>query len=400
MSDSNIEIEKTSYIEWDNNKINGKQKSSSLQSRYFSLKSSIENSKDKFVESDEFKKRKENLLKRIFSTRGTSENAVATSEETISLKKTIETRKSGSVADFIPIESSSSSSSDDDDYPKNNASNGYNPSEKCHDSYNGSYNKASIERVRRVLIEELSNKINTNRKYEILKIKLKIPSKFDGDERLLKKLKRINSQKIDYLNDRQRHAKRTSQNGIHPENVSQKTHKHFEDEDDDIIELVNGVEVTSQDTLPKYISDYDDDSSVNDNKEITTDFIFNDEDSKCKQLSKYSKNYHSDENNIYIQEDKLKETKKNKNKKPTMKSLRLQIENLEAEYRLVRDEKNRQKKLERKTKKRTQEEIELSKEETKKLINKLKEMRKKLKKLKIERKSFSKKNKKQNNSIK
>lgn len=308
----------------------------------------------------------------------------------------------------------------------------YNPTSEIND-YNGPYSLKCMLRVRQSLIDDLkpnylktkttysSPYVITDRTLEILKIKLNIPSKFDNDKKILRKLSNMRVEAERDLNTKIRLRKKLSNGNLNKKNMSNK-HIYF-DKNENLKD--------HDDSDKSFISDYSDtsDDSKSDKNEIKNEnenFLFNDNsnvykslfdvkndddsiqiisnddedessddvDSKCKQFDKYSKSIKN--------RNKVPKKVKNENLKTNYE---LEINKLEEKYRSTRLERNQlmkqmKKKIKNKNKK-TNNAGGNSKDMKLQVINEeMKDVRKKLKRLRKSSRKFNQKTYKQRTRLK
>lgn len=142
-----------------------------------------------------------------------------------------------------PASSSESSSSSSDEADKSNKN--FNPKAEI-DDYRGPYPVECLIRSRRVIIDELmpystsTNRSNYfDRRFEILKMKIRIKSKFDNDNRLWNKIRRDTAEfrRIidDRINARDRRFTQYKNRNQGRKGSSKKIHFDSNDSDDDIL---------------------------------------------------------------------------------------------------------------------------------------------------------------------
>ncbi len=311
--------------------------------RYFSLPTNNATEKAKgaiFKETTQFLERKESLINRLFkakSSTGADDDVVILNEpeplhsvnKPVAVERKQEKPPSEIVFfdDYIPIETNAT---------KEKVNCVYDPDIEP-TGYTGPYSPNCILKVRKCLIAELNNNRTgntTNRRLEIAKIKVNIPSKFDNDKKLKRKLGSIESQRKNDFDDRyQRLLKQNTK--------SPKSTKFFDDDDDNNNDNdnkdfdVDVIDLTSTDNEVEYLTD-----------------------SKCTEFEKYTNN-----------------KSKNKSKTSNKRKISEKCEELQANYRQLRLER---KILLRRKNKNPSVELE---EKEKHVFGDMKKIRKSLKKL-------------------
>ena len=338
----------------------------SMKNRYFSIEN-IEKVNEKntapapqtsssALESNEFMERRDYLIKKLLKSRTLPEpdkvdpiepDTIPASVQACETVKLFKPNREHAFQDeFIPlfgnnaekkrkkaessdeddlVEISDDSDSSDDakkaaDVVKRNTD--YNPHSKEIQNYQGPYSIKCLTRSRQMLIDEfMTNSTTANRsnyidrRFEILKMKLSIKSKFDNDNRLWNKIRRETAQIRQVIYDR---IERRDRKLGHYLNKSTKTtttkNKHIvyenvSTDDDDLVVfdeskstyLTKNSKKTVESKQDDSTTDSDSDSSgqedvinminqqeseLNDDDDIQSSQ--DDEDSKCKQFGKYS----------------------------------------------------------------------------------------------------------------
>ncbi len=278
---------------------------------------------------------------------------------------------------------------------------GYEP--KCNnlENYNGSYPKDCLLKARKSLIESFKpvtkSTVYTDRTFEILKLKLKIPSKFEGDRKLMNRIRAKQRDHLYDVNQKIRLAEKLSGKNLEKPQIFDKNKKQInkhtflkdDEEESDDKSFVSDYSYDKNEVIVEDKFQFNENSNVFFNlyqeslsdlvqvkKEETSD-DGEDVDSKCKQFDKYS--------------TKIK-TKNFKN------SIQSEIAEMEQKYRDIRDERNKLNKNRKRGKNKKNDENEskvemnLKKEE---LDVEMKKIRNSLKKLRKSSRQESKRNYKQ-----
>ncbi len=225
------------YHDYEPKKVNEKavkdDRLGSMKNRYFSLENQVAEANNDKVEEEEiattnktsdtqaFLERKDYLLKKLLAAHtlpGLEDSSNVAEPQPAPKPAPKPMRVSAFQDEFIPLfnvnsenndaksetsQTSSSSSEDESDIQVvgENADKVYNPKVNNLQKYQGPYSIDCMLRSRRVLIEEfLPMSTSTNRsnffdrRFEILKMKLDIKSKFDTDKRLWNKIRRESAQ--------------------------------------------------------------------------------------------------------------------------------------------------------------------------------------------------------------
>ena len=331
-------IIRITYIQWsDKNNKNSETYSRPVKAeRYFHFKiedanesKDDESKKEEEIqtskETDAFLRRKNTLLNKIFRSRVENQpiNDEATNE--IEIKKENDSKF---FEEYIPLDAE----------PKKNIevqkkSSKYDPKSSL-SSYNGPYSINCLLKVRKSLMESLKPTVYTDRTLEILKLKLNIPSKFDGDRKLMNRLKCKQREYLYDLSQKIRLANKLSGKNFEKnfENKKQNKHTYLKDDDEsddksfvsdysydkNEVKLENKFELCKNSDV--FYNLYQESvTNLEDIKAASDDD--NDADSKCKQFDKYNKN-----------------RKNNKRKNETLND---EIEEMEEKYRKIRDERNK-----------------------------------------------------------
>lgn len=238
--------------------------------------------------------------------------------------------------------------------------------------YDGPYDLASINRVRQYLFDEFRTKY-IDRQTEILKMKMKIPSRFDEDSRLWRRIKqrtheaKIKLEQAGRVFDRcesKLTGKATRQSSM------DKSHLRFEEDDDDV-QIIDPEAEEDEDDMDSSLEnllkdDSDDVLSLSSNNDDDDDSDSSDQDSKCVQFGKYSTNatktnaklksspskgkksiksgVHSARGSNRRDPDRLDTKKSNKNGNKINQDDDDQIAQLKAKYKEIRNKRRRVKK--------------------------------------------------------
>ena len=260
---------------------------------------------------------------------------------------------------------------------------------KCNNliNYKGPYPNECLLKARKSLIESFKpvtrSTVYTDRTFEILKLKLKIPSKFEGDRKLMNRIRAKQRDHLYDVNQKIRLAEKLSGKNLE-KSEKNKVNKHTfirdDDDDSDNKSFVSDYSFDKNDVIVEDKFEFNENSNVFfslyqesaaesvvevKKKEEESESEEDDVDSKCKQFDKYS--------------TKIK-TKNIKN------SIQSEIVEMEQKYRDIRDERNKLNKNRKRGKnKKTDEtvskvEMNIKKEELdvemKKIRNCLKKLRK------------------------
>ena len=300
---------------------------------------------EEFVETDQFLKRKNSLINRLFRSKAENLDEKPNSGEILAEEKKVESKF---FEEYIPLDS---------EPPKkvvekiSGHRESYDPIFDNLENYNGPYSKNCLLKVRRSLIESFKpvtkSTVYTDRTFEILKLKLKIPSKFDGDRKLMNRIRTKQKEHLYDVSLKLRLAEKLSVRNLEKSEKFErkpatKPNKHVfmvdEDTDSDNKSFVsdysfdkNEKKIVDKFELTKnsdvFFNLYQE--SVTNLEEVKTkltdesekdDDDDNDVDSKCRQFDKYSKVISKNQN---------------------QKSFQSEISEMEQKYREVRDERNK-----------------------------------------------------------
>jgi hypothetical protein len=265
-------------------------------------------------ETSAFLERKESLINRLFKSRlpiepnGDNKDDLVVLDDLNSKPPAVkpisfqETPRNEIVFfdDFIPIESNSNSTKQRDKFDLT-----YSPEIEPSD-YTGPYSPSCILKVRKSLIAELTNNRTgqtTNRRLEIAKIKVNIPSKFDNDNKLKRKL--------DYIQ-----SKRTNDFDDHYENLQKQSKK--KPQSTKFVDDMELIDLTAE-------SDHD------------VEYII---DSKCSEFENYIKRSMKPKSNKKLQSEKCEELKANYRELRLQRKLLLRKKNKNPSAELDAKEKN------------------------------------------------------------
>ena len=320
-------------------------------------------------ESDEFIRKRDQLLKKVFQSRTLPDPSVAQlkPEATISSTATTsvslssvssadgttvkqeaavsvkQTRSHSFLDEFIPLfktqekpASTKESGDDDDDDDDDDViieekpANAYNPRVDVLGGYKGPYPVHCMVKMRRYLIDALtsSGRNYTDRTAEVLKLKMKIKSKFDGDRRLMNRIRHGTQATRQLIADRlDFYDRKCRQNGNSKGSVYPREAEDYSDLDlDGAILYEDRVDSSVNQRQQSYAagkkskssssiannkdanqSSTDGEDEVIDmirhqeansiNDDTTSEDFSNDVDSRCNQFQKYSNNNVNNNNN-------------------------------------------------------------------------------------------------------
>ena len=336
----------------------------SMKNRYFSIENiekvneenvaSTPQTSSSALESNEFMQRRDYLIKKLLKSRTLPEpdkmdpiesdtiQVSAQADEPIKLFKP--NREHAFQDEFIPlfgnnadkkrkkaessdeddvVEISDDSESSDDakkaaDVVKRNTD--YKPHAKEIQNYQGPYSIKCLTRSRQMLIDEfMTNSTTANRsnyidrRFEILKMKLSIKSKFDNDNRLWNKIRRETAQVRQIIYDRIERRDRRLSNYLDKSTKATPKNKHIvyenvsSDDDDELFAYDKTKSAYLNKNNKKFVESKQDDTTSDSDSSGQEDVINminqqeselndddikssqdDDEDSKCKQFGKYS----------------------------------------------------------------------------------------------------------------
>lgn len=383
-----------------------------MQNRYFSVENTVKinqikpaNSNDNLgeVENRRFRERKDYLIEKLFKSRtlplptggvfsNTNENSDEVSLKIISDSSDNKIKESKQLLSIIPTKNNIHKEefiklSTDDIIVDTEAS----KSDKSSSfSRKRAYPERCVKRVNQHLFELLKTNPGTytDRTAEIAKIKINIKSRFDHDDRLIKRIKRDTEvarnsihEKLEFLEKRRNQKPNNSKNNSNNNNNTNrrdsydlKTNKNknvkkikYIKIDEDTEEEVDEDEDDEDDDIINIIDEQE--TYLNSNESSSNS---DDMDSKCFQLK--SLNNKKDKKNAKYESKNLLY----KSKKDNRIKIDSQLEELELNYKLKRDERNKLLKKKKNLETNIKREI---------MTNELKVMRRNLKKLRRKRNS-------------